>query len=65
MNWLQSNHPQRYHYLTAGGRPVMLNNGAEYAITYLIMVLSLFFSGAGRYLSLDYWVARIFSRRSD
>lgn len=62
MTWLQSNYPQRYNYLTELGRPVMLNNGVEYAITYLIMLLSLFFTGAGRYFSLDYWIRKATSQ---
>lgn len=44
-----------YSWLTEHGSIVMLNNGIEFATTYLIMLLVLFFYGAGRYLSLDYW----------
>ncbi len=47
-----------YDWLTAKGNFVVLNNGIEFATTYLIMLLVLFFGGAGRYLSLDYWIAR-------
>lgn len=47
-----------YNWLTAKGNLVVLNNGIEFAATYFIMLLSLFFSGAGRYLSLDYWLER-------
>jgi putative oxidoreductase len=36
----------------------VLNNGIEFAATYFIMLLALFFIGAGRYVSLDYWIAR-------
>jgi len=35
-----------------------LNNGIEFAATYFIMLLALFFTGAGRYASVDYWVRR-------
>jgi len=28
------------------------------AATYLIMLLSLLFSGGGRWMSLDYWIAK-------
>jgi len=49
-----------YEWLTGSGEFVILNNGIEFAATYFIMLLALFFIGAGRYLSLDYWVARIF-----
>lgn len=47
-----------YAWLTSSGRLVILNNGIEWAATYLIMLLALLFSGAGRWLSLDYWIAR-------
>ena len=45
-----------YEWLTEHGNIVMLNNGIEFAATYFIMLLVLFFYGAGRYLSADYWV---------
>ena len=45
-----------YDWLTAHGSVVILNNGIEFAATYLIMLLVLFFYGAGRYVSLDYWL---------
>lgn len=44
-----------YAWLTEHGSFVVLNNGIEFAATYLVMLLILFFYGAGRYLSLDYW----------
>lgn len=47
-----------YDWLTETGQFVVLNNGIEFAVTYLIMVLTLFFTGAGRYFSIDYWIAR-------
>lgn len=47
-----------YDWLTEKGTFVVLNNGIEFAATYFIMLLSLFFSGGGRYVSLDYWLAR-------
>lgn len=46
-----------YSWLTEQGGFVVLNNGIEFAVTYFIMLLVLFFIGAGRYLSLDYWIA--------
>ncbi len=49
-----------YAWLTEHGSLVMLNNGVEFAVTYLIMLLALFFLGAGRYVSLDHWIARRF-----
>lgn len=50
-----------YAWLTARGSITILNNGIEFAVTYLLMVLSLLFTGGGRFTSLDYWIA---ARRS-
>ena len=47
-----------YQWLTEEGNFVVLNNGIEFAATYFVMLLALFFVGGGRYLSVDYWVAR-------
>lgn len=47
-----------YDWLTSSGRLVILNNGIEFAATYFILLLSLFFTGAGRWVSIDYWLAR-------
>ena len=44
-----------YDYLTSSGSLVILNNGIEFAATYFIMLFSLFFTGAGRFISVDYW----------
>jgi len=52
-----------YDWLTANGELVMLNNGIEFAATYFVMLLVLFFIGAGRYLSLDYWLKGWIDRR--
>lgn len=49
-----------YDWLTEQGSLVILNNGVEFAVTYAIMLLVLFFVGAGRYFSLDYWIAKSF-----
>jgi uncharacterized membrane protein YphA (DoxX/SURF4 family) len=54
-----------YSWLTENGSFVVLNNGIEFAATYFIMLLVLFFTGAGNYLSLDYWIARRWRRGSD
>jgi len=51
-----------YDWLTENGSFVMLNNGIEFAATYFIMLLLLFFVGAGRYFSMDYWIRRGFMR---
>ncbi len=45
-------------YLYAKGKPVILNNGIEFSAIYFVMLLSLFFTGGGRYVSLDYWLTR-------
>lgn len=45
-----------YRWLTSSGPVTILNNGIEFAITYFVMLLSLFFTGGGRYFSLDYWL---------
>ncbi|MFT6310412.1 MAG: putative membrane protein YphA (DoxX/SURF4 family) [Porticoccus sp.] len=49
-----------YRWLTEKGNLVILNNGIEFSITYFIMLLALFFSGAGRYFSVDYWLDKSF-----
>ena len=50
-----------YSWLTEKGNFVVLNNGIEFATTYFIMLLVLFFHGAGRWFSIDYWVERRFN----
>lgn len=47
-----------YTWLTETGNFVVLNNGIEFAVTYLIMLLSLLFTGGGRYVSVDYYLSR-------
>jgi len=51
-----------YDWLTEHGSIVMLNNGIEFAATYFIMLLALFFIGSGRYVSADYWIANYFKK---
>jgi uncharacterized membrane protein YphA (DoxX/SURF4 family) len=50
-----------YDWLTSSGNFVISNNGIEWAVTYFIMLLALFFMGAGKYLGIDFWLARKFS----
>ncbi len=50
-----------YDWLTASGNFVISNNGIEWGVTYLLMLLMLFFSGAGRYVSADYWIKIFFA----
>lgn len=45
-----------YSYLTEAGSITILKNGIEFAATYFIMLLVLFFRGGGRYVSVDYWI---------
>ena len=47
-----------YEWLTEQGSFVILNNGIEFAATYFIMLLTLFFIGAGNYVSADFWIKR-------
>ncbi len=49
-----------YKWLTEKGSFVVLNNGIEFGATYFVLLLALFFTGAGKYLSVDYWIARRF-----
>jgi uncharacterized membrane protein YphA (DoxX/SURF4 family) len=49
-----------YGQITAAGSITILKNGIEFAATYFVMLLALFFLGAGRFFSLDYWIARRF-----
>jgi uncharacterized membrane protein YphA (DoxX/SURF4 family) len=49
-----------YDWLSGLGEFVILNNGIEFAATYFIMLLALFFIGAGKYFSVDYWIAQRF-----
>ena len=46
-----------YEWLTENGSFVVLNNGIEFAVTYFIMLLVLFFIGAGK-LSIDHLVIK-------
>lgn len=52
-----------YPWLTSSGKLVILNNGIEFASTYLLMLLSLLLLGGGRYFSLDYWFSRYLQQR--
>lgn len=53
-----------YDWLTAKGSFVILQNGIEFATTYLIMLLSLLFVGGGRYVSADYYLNNHFKRQA-
>lgn len=45
-------------FQTEAGRLVVLNSGIEFAATYFVMLLALFFLGGGCYFSADFWIAR-------
>lgn len=47
-----------YEWLTETGSITILKNGIEFAATYFLMLLVLFFSGGGRYVSIDYWICQ-------
>ena len=53
-----------YAWLTEKGSFVILNNGIEFAVTYFVMLLSLLFTGGGRFTSVDYYLSRLFPARS-
>jgi uncharacterized membrane protein YphA (DoxX/SURF4 family) len=52
-----------YSWISGRGSVTILNNGIEFAATYFIMLLSLIFTGGGRYFSIDYWIDRWFRQR--
>lgn len=52
-----------YAWLTEKGNFVVLNNGIEFAVTYLIMLFSLFFTGGGRFTSVDYYLGLIWPQK--
>jgi putative oxidoreductase len=53
-----------YDWLTEYGSLVSSNNGIEWAATYFVMLVALFFLGGGRYFSVDYWIARKYRKPS-
>ncbi|MDE2421216.1 MAG: DoxX family protein [Gammaproteobacteria bacterium] len=51
-----------YDWLTSSGNFAIINNGVEFAVTYLIMLLALIYMGGGRYVSVDYWLVKMTKR---
>lgn len=49
-----------YDWITEYGSITVLKNGIEFAATYFLMLMVLFFFGAGRYVSVDYWLKQKF-----
>ncbi len=47
-----------WDWLTEHGSFAIVNSGIEMAATYFIMLLVIFFWGAGRYLSIDFYIRR-------
>ena len=47
-----------YDWLTEHGNLIASNNGIEWAATYFIILLALFVTGGGKYVSVDYWLAK-------
>ncbi|MFI8416023.1 DoxX family protein [Serratia sp. NPDC078593] len=59
LQWLMQNFPGRYNYITQLGDPIILNNGIEFSVTYLIMLFALLVWGGGKFVSADYWLKKI------
>jgi uncharacterized membrane protein YphA (DoxX/SURF4 family) len=53
-----------YDWLTSSGSFAIINNGIEFAVTYLVMLLALIKMGGGRFVSVDDWIKRWFKYRS-
>lgn len=51
-----------YDWLTESGGFAIINNGVEFAVTYLVMLLALIKMGGGRFVSLDYWLVKMTKR---
>lgn len=47
-----------YKWITSAGSVTILKNGVEFAATYFIMLLALFYLGSGKYLGVDYYLSR-------
>ncbi len=50
-----------YDWITGQGSLIISNNGIEWGATYFIMLLALFFIGAGKYASVDHWIKQKFN----
>ena len=53
-----------YSWLTEKGNFVILNNGIEFGVTYLLMLFALLFTGGGRFTSVDYFLSRLWPAKS-
>ena len=54
-----------YAWLTGRGSVTILNNGIEFAAMYFAMLLSLLFTGGGRFTSIDHYLDAWARRRRD
>jgi len=54
-----------YEWLTEKGGITSSNNGIEFGVTYLVMLLALFFSGGGRIFSVDYYLDQYFNPKNN
>jgi putative oxidoreductase len=53
-----------YSWLTEKGPFVILNNGIEFGVTYLVMLFVLLFTGGGRFTSVDYFLSRLWPAKN-
>ncbi|WP_370979674.1 DoxX family protein [Agaribacterium sp. ZY112] len=51
-----------YSWLSEAGSFTVLKNGIEFAATYFIMLIALFFTGGGRWVSIDWYIDRYLKR---
>ncbi len=51
-----------YDWLTEHGSFVVSNHGIEWSATYFIILLALFVTGGGKFVSADYWLAKKFRK---
>jgi putative oxidoreductase len=49
-----------YDWVTEYGNLIASNNGIEWAATYFLILLALFVTGGGKFVSVDYWLAKKF-----
>ena len=52
-----------YEWLTGKGGITSSNNGIEFGVTYFVMLLALFFSGGGKFFSIDYYLDKRFNKQ--
>lgn len=55
---------ENYAWLIEKGDFVILNNGIEFGVIYLLMLFTLLFTGGGRFTSVDYYLSRLWPSRT-